>query len=85
MSVFLLDASGMLRAQHDNFPATGDAPTSAWEPGALIFDAHPVRFADNLRRRVYGRRQAVHVLGRRESPTADGADYAVIGTVQVAP
>lgn len=86
VSVFLLDASGMLRAQHDSFPATGDAPTSAWEPGALIFDAHPVPLPDNLPPGEYTVGVKLYTYWDGAIlPTADGADYAVIGTVQVAP
>mgnify|MGYP006883662144 CR=1 FL=1 len=46
--VFLLDAAGALRAQHDGFPAGGDRPTSAWTPGEIVFDAHSIRLPADL-------------------------------------
>jgi hypothetical protein len=82
VSVFLLDESGVLRAQHDSFPAKGDAPTSAWTPGDFVFDAHTL--ADDLAPGTYT--VAVKLYTWWDGAilkTADGADYAVIGTVAV--
>jgi len=48
VSVFLLDSSGALVAQHDGPPLDGHAPTSAWQPGALTFDLHRLTLPAHL-------------------------------------
>jgi hypothetical protein len=48
VSVFLLDEGGRLVAQHDSSPLDGNAPTSAWQPGALKFDAHRIALPADL-------------------------------------
>lgn len=40
--VHLVNSEGHLITQHDGEPDRGSAPTSQWEPGALIQDVHPV-------------------------------------------
>lgn len=48
VSVFLLDSSGALVAQHDGPPLDGRAPTSTWQPGALTFDLHRLALPAHL-------------------------------------
>ena len=84
MSVFLLDASGVLRAQHDSYPANGAAPTSTWTPGGFVFDPHTL--TDHLAPGTYT--VAVKLYTWWDDtilPTADGAEYAVVGTLTVKP
>lgn len=82
VSVFLLDESGLLRAQHDGFPALGHAPTGGWAPGTLVFDAHPLalppdlppgRYTVGVKLYTYWDQAILH--------TADGAEYAAAGTL----
>jgi hypothetical protein len=84
VSVFLLDSSGVLRAQHDSYPATGNAPTSGWEPGALVFDPHPLALPGDLPPGEYTVGVKVYTYyDGAILPTTDGADYQAIGTVTV--
>ena len=84
MSVFLLDSSGVLRAQHDSYPATGNAPSSGWEPGALVFDPHPVELPGDLPPGEYTVGVKVYTYYNGAIlPTSDGADYQTIGTVTI--
>ncbi|MCC6804662.1 MAG: glycosyltransferase family 39 protein [Anaerolineae bacterium] len=41
-SVFVLDTSGRLVAQHDAFPFENRRPTTGWQPGEVIYDPHPL-------------------------------------------
>lgn len=84
VSVFLLDASGVLRAQHDSYPATGSAPTTGWEAGALVFDAHPVPLPGDLPPGAYTVGVKVYTYWDGAIlPTRDGADYQIAGTLTV--
>lgn len=40
VSLQLLDANGVLVAQHDQQPAAGAAPTTGWAPGEIIADSY---------------------------------------------
>lgn len=42
ISVFLLDESGQLVAQHDSYPLENERPTSGWQPGEVVYDPHPL-------------------------------------------
>jgi mannosyltransferase len=84
VSVFLLDTSGVLRAQHDGYPADGAAPTSAWTPGEFVFDAHTL--TGHLAPGTYT--VAIKLYTWWDNTilsTADGADYYVAGTITVEP
>ncbi|MEW6578556.1 MAG: glycosyltransferase family 39 protein [Chloroflexota bacterium] len=84
VSVFLLDAAGVLRAQHDGFPAGGSRPTSAWSPGELVFDAHAIRLPGDLPPGDYTVGVKLYTWWDGSIlPTGDGAEYAVVGTVAV--
>ncbi|MBL8133478.1 MAG: glycosyltransferase family 39 protein [Anaerolineae bacterium] len=41
-SVFLLDESGRLAAQHDAFPFEDRRPTATWAAGEVVYDPHPL-------------------------------------------
>ena len=84
VSVFLLDQSGALRAQHDSFPAGGRAPTSAWTPGTPVFDAHPLELPADLPPGSYTIGVKLYTYWDQAIlPASDGADYAAIGTLTV--
>jgi hypothetical protein len=48
VSVFLLDADGVLRAQHDGPPQNGASPTNTWPVNEIILDTHAVSIPTNL-------------------------------------
>lgn len=86
VSVFALDASGTLVAQHDGPPLQGAAPTSTWQPGDLKFDQHtlwlpPGDYEIGLKIYWYGDNQPIPVHGAGETLR----DYANLGTMQVTP
>ncbi len=82
VSVFLLDEAGVLRAQHDSYPANGRAPTSAWTPGGIVFDAHTL--TDDLAPGTYTVGVKLYTWWDGVIlPAADGGDYASVGTLNV--
>ena len=84
VSVFLLDGAGVLRAQHDGFPADGARPTSTWAAEELLFDAHTLRLPKDLPPGTYTLGVKLYTWWDGAILlTADGAEYAVLGTVAV--
>ncbi|HLA45167.1 MAG TPA: glycosyltransferase family 39 protein [Aggregatilineales bacterium] len=53
VSVFVLDQSGRLVAQHDGLPQYGRESTSTWLPQTLYYDAHRIQIPGNLPPDVY--------------------------------
>jgi hypothetical protein len=45
----LLDADGVVVAQHDGYPADGDRLTTGWVPGEYVVDAHALDFERDYR------------------------------------
>ncbi|MEZ4669703.1 MAG: hypothetical protein R3E39_17500 [Anaerolineae bacterium] len=43
VSVFLLDESGQLVAQRDDFPFVNQRPTTGWQPGEVVYDPHELQ------------------------------------------
>jgi hypothetical protein len=80
VSVFLLDTGGIVRSQHDGFPARGTAPTSSWTPGQFVFDGHTLDLADlppgdySIGVKLYTYWDGAILQ------TAGGEDYAILGT-----
>lgn len=89
VSVFVLDKSGALVAQHDSSPLDGRAPTSTWLPGAPQFDAHRVTLPDDLLPGSYQLGVKVYWYGDNAAlPTAGSqhdtpADYSILGTLEI--
>jgi uncharacterized membrane protein len=91
VSVFLLDATGMLAAQHDGPPLEGASPTSTWQPGDLKYDIHPIPLPASLPAGTYQLAVKVYWYGDNQPlpvQTQPGAgapptDYAVLQTITV--
>lgn len=89
VSVFVLDKSGALVAQHDSAPLDGRAPTSTWQPGTPQFDAHRVTLPDDLPPGSYQLGVKVYWYGDNIALPATGpqqdmpADYVVLGTLVI--
>jgi mannosyltransferase len=84
VSVFLLDESNVLRAQHDAYPANGAAPTSAWAPGGLVFDGHTLKLPHTLAPGTYS--VAIKLYTWWDGAVlkmTGGAEYFVAGIVVV--
>ena len=60
VSTQFVDADQIKAAQDDSWPAGGGAPTTAWEPGQLVVDAHPMAIND-VSPGVYDVRVTVYV------------------------
>jgi uncharacterized membrane protein len=88
----LVDAQGVLRAQHDGPPGAGCCPTNTWVAGEVIVDHHPIRLGADLPPGDY---QIVAGLYEEEADTrlpaldADGQrfphDLVPVGQVVVTP
>jgi hypothetical protein len=88
VSVFLLNDSGQLVAQHDGPPLDGVVPTSAWQPGDLYYDTHKIALPSALPAGDYQLGVKVYWYGdNRPLAVSMGdqsmGDYALLGTVQV--
>ncbi len=81
VGVFLLDATGAVRVQHDGPP--GAQPTTQWTPNALIFDRHTLTVPGDLPPDTYRIGVQVYWYGNREPLPVNGAKYAIIGEVKV--
>jgi len=84
VSVFLLDAAGVLRAQHDSFPAEGRAPTSGWARGQAVFDGHELALPRDLPPGAYTLGVKLYTWWDGAIlPAEGGAEYVTLGTVRV--
>ncbi len=89
--VHVMDPGGRLVAQHDGKPDHWRQPTSQWEPGTPIQDAHPVLFPLDVPPGTYdiqvgmyqeGTMERLSVLSASGSPSSD---VVQVGTVEVLP
>ncbi len=92
VSVFVLNDAGVMVAQHDSSPLEGRAPTSRWQPGQVIFDAHTLTLSAQLppgdytlavRVYWYGDGQPLPVRLSASGDLPDTGDYAPLGTLAV--
>lgn len=88
VSVFLTDEEGRQVAQHDSSPLEGEAPTSAWQPGEVYYDAHRLHVPADLAPGTYRLGVRVYWYGDGEplpvsEDGAEAGDAALLGTVQV--
>ncbi len=88
ISTFLLDANGVLRAQHDGPPQEGNNPTHEWEPDTIVFDAHRIEIPATLPAGDY--QLAVKVYNSTDGTilpaqgdTSVNDEYLIVGTVRV--
>jgi len=81
VSVFLLDAAGVLVAQHDAYPQ--NLPTSTWLSNALYYDSHTISLQNTPPGRYH---LGVKVYnGEGVLPTSGGAAYITVGELGVLP
>jgi hypothetical protein len=84
VSAFLLDSTGVLRAQRDSYPADGSAPTSGWTPGSFVFDAHRLSLPRDLAPGAYTVGVKLYTWWDGAIlRTADAAEYYTAGTITV--
>jgi hypothetical protein len=88
VSVFLLDSTGTLVAQHDGAPLEGTSLTSTWPPGELKYDIHPVQIPPTLPPGDYQLGVKIYWYGDRQPLPVqmDGkpvGDYALLDMVSV--
>jgi hypothetical protein len=46
--VHLVDGNGTVWGQHDSVPMNGTYPTTLWQPGEFVTDAHPLTLPPGL-------------------------------------
>lgn len=79
--IHLLDASGKQVAQFDGPPRGGVYPTSAWDAGESVPDAHSLALPAGLAPGLYGLRLGLYRLDGGERLPATGAGAAEGGAV----
>jgi mannosyltransferase len=89
VSLQLLDANGVLRAQHDQQPAAGAAPTTGWAPGEVVADSYRLELPADLAPghytlvlRMYDP-ATLAVLPATAADGKPGSDSLVLATVEV--
>ena len=86
ISTKLLDADGVVVAQHDSQPQHGQRPTSGWQVGELIYSPHEMTSAEPL---PAGEYQAVVQVYYLEGDTVENVgsgtsgDSVYIDTVRI--
>jgi hypothetical protein len=83
VSAFALDENGQLAAQYDSFPFENRHPTSAWQPGEIVYDPRPL----DLTRLAPGHYTlGVKVYTYQDGtiyPTDDGEEQVIVGEFTV--
>ena len=88
--VQVLNADGVLVAQHDAEPANGTSPTSTWEVATLVPDTHQVALPDDLPAGTYTLITGMYAYPslRRLPITVEGkaaGDFIPLATLEIAP
>lgn len=83
VSVFLLDASGTLVAQHDGPPFGGRSPTTGWQPGGLYFDSHQIDIPTSVPHDEYTLGVKIYWYADPQPVSVNGRSYLRLTTVQV--
>lgn len=88
VSVFLLNENDQAIIAHDSPPLLGNSPTSAWQPGQLVFDEHPLRLPNALPAGQYDIGVKIYHYQNPNSPLATCAErneceWVVIGQLTV--
>jgi hypothetical protein len=85
ISLQLLDAGGVLKAQHDREPLDGYRPTDSWQPGEEIVDRYAFRLPTDLPPGPYRLLLIMYDsnTGDRLKINGTEADFAEVLTVEV--
>lgn len=86
LSAKLLDASGVVVAQHDGTPQMGQRPTSGWEVGELIYSAHELEALKPIAVGDYRLIVQIYTMsgdGFANVLTENGMEYALVGEVNL--
>lgn len=81
-SVFLLDAGGVLVAQHDSFPFEGARPTTTWAAGETVYDPHPLDLSGLLPGTYSVNVQVYTYFDGQKQPTLAGDPWVAVGTIE---
>ena len=79
--VFLLDGEGRVVAEHNGPP--GDAPTTAWAVGDMVYDRHTLALPGDLPPGTYRVMVNAYWYGDLEPLRVNGEAAAVVGQVTV--
>ncbi len=81
VGVFVLDASGAVRADHNGSPS--DKPTTQWAVDELYFDRHTLTLPTDLPAGHYSIVVKVYWYGDNQALPVDGQPYVTIGEIEV--
>lgn len=81
VGVFMLDASGAVRADHNGPPA--DKPTTQWPVNELYFDRHTLTLPPDLPAGHYSIVVKVYWYGDNQALPVEGQPYVTIGEIEV--
>lgn len=81
VGVFVLDASGAVRADHNGPPA--DKPTTQWAVDELYFDRHTLTLPPDLPAGHYSIVVKVYWYGDNQALPVEGQPYVMIGEIEV--
>lgn len=79
VSVFLLDASGAVAAQHDAFPFENQRPTTGWSAGEIVYDPHPLDVSALPPGAYQVGVQVYTYFDGARFPLVTGEDWAIVG------
>lgn len=90
ISVFLLDAGGVLVAQHDGPPLDGASPTRGWQPGDLKYDRPGITLPASLAPGDYTLGVKIYWYGDNQplparAGDAPAADFLRLAAVELRP
>ncbi|MBL8133305.1 MAG: glycosyltransferase family 39 protein [Anaerolineae bacterium] len=81
VGVYLMDESSGVVAQHDAAP--GDAPTSQWASGGLVFDRHRIALPDDLPLGRYALAVSTYWYADPRPLPTGGQPFAVVGQIEI--
>ncbi|HVU15163.1 MAG TPA: hypothetical protein VHD90_28010, partial [Phototrophicaceae bacterium] len=81
VSAFLLDSSGKLAAQYDDFPFQNARPTTSFQPGEVVYDPHPLDLSKLAPGHYTVAVQLYTYYDGQNYPTSDGQKWQVIGSL----
>jgi hypothetical protein len=82
--VHLVDGNGTQRGQHDSMPMNGAYPTTLWQPGEFVTDAHMLTLPPDLPPGDYGLEVGLYQVetGQRLAAAGNG-DKVTLDKVRV--